>query len=259
VKARRTLPFHLKVDSGLSRLGTRDTCTDIVAAIKVAPNISLEGLMTHFASAEDFASSQTDDQISTFFEIKDVLCSFGLKPSFIHLSSTNALAYGRRQAWQNLVRPGLSLYGYVSPAVGNPPEYLLPVRPALTWKAAVLAVKDLPEGACVGYNARFRTRRPTRLAVLAAGYADGYPHQLGNTGRVIVDGVLAPIVGAISMDLITVDVTDCPSLVAGDTVTLLGEQNGVSMNAQDIAALAGTIPYAILCSIGKRVHRRYVD
>jgi alanine racemase len=258
-KAGRTLAYHLKIDSGLSRLGTRASCAEIIDALQSAPNTTLQGLMTHLASAEDFTSPQTDEQIRTFFELCDRLRSTAANPSFIHLSSTNAIAYGRREAWHNLVRPGLSLYGYVSPALGTPPECLLPVEPALMWKAAVLAVKDLPEAALVGYNARFRTRRPTRTAVVAAGYADGYPHSLGNTGKVIVNGVLAPIIGAVSMDLITVDITDCPLLVPGDTVTLLGRQNSASMDAQDISTLAGTIPYAILCGINRRVNRQYVD
>jgi alanine racemase len=256
-KAQRCLSYHLKVDTGLSRLGVQASCEEILSAVQSSSNTTLHGVMTHLASAEDFASSQTDSQVSAFLSIIDELGE--VKPSFIHLSSTNAIAYGRRQAWQNLVRPGLSIYGYVSHALGNSPEKLLQVKPALTWKSAVLAVKDLPEGTLVGYNGTFRTARPTRTAVLATGYADGYPQWLGNKGKVIVNGVLAPIIGAVSMDLITVDISDCPPVAPGDTVTLLGRQNGVSMDAQAIAALAGTIPYAILCNIGRRVSRQYVD
>jgi alanine racemase len=258
-KAQRTLPYHLKIDSGLSRLGTRANCAEITDALRAAPNIILQGLMTHFASAEDFTSSQTDEQIRTFLELCDGLRDRVADPAFIHLSSTNAVAYGRRKAWQSLVRPGLSLYGYISSSFGEAPECLLKVKPALTWKAAVLAIKDLPAGALVGYNAQFRTQRPTRAAVLAAGYADGYPHNLRNKGKVIVNGMLAPVIGAVSMDLITIDITDCPPLAPGDAVTLLGRQNSASMDALDVSALAGTIPYAVLCGIGKRVNRLYVS
>jgi alanine racemase len=258
-KAQRCLGYHLKIDTGLSRLGMQATCQEILSAVQSSSNTTLRGVMTHLASAEDFISAQTDNQISAFLSTIDGLSSGEVKPPFIHLSSTNAIAYGRRQAWQNLVRPGLSIYGYVSHAFGDPREQLLQVKPALTWKSAVLAVKDLPEGTLVGYNGTFRTARPTRTAVLATGYADGYPQWLGNKGKVIVNGVLAPIIGAVSMDLITVDISDCPSVAPGGTVTLLGRQNGVSMDAQEIAALAGTIPYAILCNIGRRVSRQYVD
>ena len=258
-KAARTLAYHLKIDSGFNRLGTSASCLEIIDAVQAASNITLEGLMTHLASSEDFTSSQTDDQINRFMELCEKLRCITANAPSIHLSSTNAIAYGRREAWHNLVRPGLSLYGYVTPALGEPRARLLQVSPSLAWKAAVLAVKDLPSGALVGYNARFRTCRPTRAVVVAAGYADGYPHNLGNTGKVIVNGVLAPIIGAVSMDLMVVDVTDCTPVMPGDAVILLGRQDNTSMNAQDIATLAGTIPYAILCGVNKRVDRHYID
>jgi alanine racemase len=135
----------------------------------------------------------------------------------------------------------------------------LEVRPALAWKTAVLAVKDLPSGALVGYGGMYRTTQPTRIAVLAAGYADGIPHRLSNKGRVIVKGHLAPIIGAVSMDLTTIDITHCPSLMTGDAVTLLGSEGGVSIDAQQIARVAGTISYSVLCGIHARVKRIYVD
>jgi alanine racemase len=215
--------------------------------------------MTHLASAEDFTASQTEDQIQRFQAFLDEIHSFGIHAPLMHISSTNAIAYGRRAAWQTAVRPGLSLYGYVSSPKGSPPERLLQPQPALTWKAAVLAVKCVPEGALVGYNGTYRTSRPTRIAVIGAGYADGYPHQLGNRGKVLISGILAPVIGAVSMDLLTVDITDCPEVRPGHAVTLLGRDGTLSMDAQDIATLAGTIPYTILCGIGKRVQRQYID
>ena len=123
----------------------------------------------------------------------------------------------------------------------------------------MLAVKDLPAGALVGYGGMFRTTEPTRIAVLAAGYADGIPHRLSNKGRVIARGHLAPIIGAVSMDLTTIDVTQCPPLEVGDAVTLLGSEEGVSIDAQQIARIAGTISYSVLCGIHARVKRIYID
>jgi alanine racemase len=159
-----------------------------------------------------------------------------------------------------MVRPGHAVYGYVSQvAKGMGPPRLLEVRPALAWKTAVLAVKDLPAGALVGYGGMYRTTQPTRIAVLAAGYADGIPHRLSNKGRVIANGHLAPMIGAVSMDLTTIDITHCPPLVAGDPVTLLGSEGGVSIDAQQIARLAGTISYSVLCGIHARVKRIYID
>jgi alanine racemase len=253
------IPYHIKIDSGLARLGTRAACSEIAAAVRSAGMAVLEGLMTHLASAEDFTITQTDEQISSFLQTVTGLRACGVDVPLMHVSSSNAIVYGRRTAWQTIVRPGLCLYGYVSPAMGSPSELLVQPQPALTWKASVLAVKHLPKGVPIGYNGRYRTSRPTRMAVIAAGYADGYPHQLGNRGKVIVKGFLAPIIGAVSMDLITVDITDCPEVVPGDPVILLGRENGTSMDAHDLAGIAGTIPYAILCGIGKRVHRQYLD
>jgi len=123
----------------------------------------------------------------------------------------------------------------------------------------VLAVKDLPAGALVGYGGMFRTTEQTRIAVLAAGYADGIPHRLSNKGLVIVKGHLAPIIGAVSMDLTTIDVTHCPPVAVGDAVMLLGSEGGVSIDSQQMARIAGTISYSVLCGIHARVKRIYVD
>ena len=256
--------YHLKIDSGMGRLGTRAPAAEILEAVGAARHVRLEGLMTHFASAANYASSQTEEQLHVFQGICQELARGGVHPPILHLASSTPIAYGRRDAWQRMVRPGHAVYGYVSPlaqgvAKGTPPPRLLEVRPALTWKTSVLAVKDLPAGALVGYGGMYRTAQPTRIAVLAAGYADGIPHRLSNKGRVIAKGHLAPIIGAVSMDLITIDITHCPPLAAGDAVTLLGSEGGVSIDAQQIARLAGTISYGVLCGIHARVKRIYVD
>jgi alanine racemase len=176
----------------------------------------------------------------------------------MHMSSTNPIAYGRREAMHNMVRPGHALYGYVSPARGDAPERVLEVSPALTWKTRVISTKDVPEGALVGYGGMFRAQRPTRIAILAVGYADGLSHRLSNRGHVIAAGKLVPILGAVSMDVTTIDVTDCPSIRPGDEITLLGSEGDVSINAQQMARMAGTISYDILCGIRTRVKRVYV-
>jgi len=146
----------------------------------------------------------------------------------------------------------------VSPARGSAPPKILQVKPALTWRATVLSVKDVPEGALIGYGGMFRAPKPMRIAVLAAGYADGIPHRLSNRGSVIVKGKLAPMLGAVSMDLTTIDVTQMPETRVGDAVTLLGKEGNVSIDAQQIAKLAGTISYSVLCGIHARVKRVYV-
>ncbi|MGI8744372.1 MAG: alanine racemase [Bryobacteraceae bacterium] len=259
VKQSKMAAYHLKIDSGMGRLGTRATAGEIRRAVQAASHVRLEGLMTHFASAADYLSHQTEDQIGSFERLCSELADAGIAPDYVHLSSTIPIAYGRREAWQKMVRPGHGIYGYVSAASkGRAPERVLHVKPALTWKAAVLAIKDLPEGALIGYGGMFRAPHPMRIAVLAAGYADGIPHRLSNRGRVIAAGRLASIVGAVSMDLTTIDVTHCPELKVGDAVTLLGTEGSVSIDAQQIARTAGTISYSVLCGISARVKRIYV-
>lgn len=254
----RPLQYHLSIDSGMSRLGTLASPEEIVQAVLESKHARIEGLMTHFASAGNYASPQTVEQIRHFTAVREAFVRAGIEPKYIHLSSTIPVAYGRREAWGNMVRPGHAIYGYVSPARGDAPQPVLQVRPAMNWKARILEVKDLPPGALVGYGGIHRCERPTRMAVLAAGYADGVHHRLSNKGKVIAGGKLVPILGAISMDLTTIDITDCPELAPGDAVTLLGREAGISLDAQQIARVAGTISYSILCGIGQRVKRIYL-
>jgi alanine racemase len=252
------VPYHLKIDSGMNRLGTRAAPDEIARAVAAAP-APLEGLMTHFASSGNYESPQTEEQLARFEAVIEGLRRAGITCRYVHSSSSIPVAYGRRRAWGNMVRPGHAVYGYVSPARGAPGKPELRVAPALTWKVTVLEVKDVPEGALIGYGGIHRAARPMRIAVLAAGYADGIPHRLGNRGQVIVKGKLAPVVGAVSMDLTTIDITDCAELHAGEAVTMLGAEGAVSIDAQQMAKWAGTISYAVLCGIHARVKRVYVD
>jgi alanine racemase len=252
-------PFHLKIDSGMGRLGTCAGAGEIAAVVGACTHARMEGLMTHFASAADYLSGQTEEQIRAFTVIREGLAALGVVPEYVHMSSSTPVAYGRRDAWQKMVRPGHAIYGYISPvARGVAPTRELDVRPALNWKAAILAVKDVPVGARLGYGGMFRAPQPMRIGILAAGYADGIPHRLSNKGKVIAAGRLVPILGAVSMDLTTIDLTASPHLKAGDAVTLLGTEGGVSVDAQQIARVAGTISYSVLCGISARVKRVYV-
>ena len=257
-RAGRTLAFHLKIDSGMGRLGTRAEPGQIVAALAALRHARLEGLMTHFASAADFNSPQTGRQLARFQECLAAVRQAGIAVDYVHTSSTNAIGYARRDAWYNMVRAGHALYGYVSPVRGAGPGQILDVQPALTWKARILAIKDIPEGALVGYGGTFRAPAPMRIAILGAGYADGVFHRLSNRGTVIAAGQIVPIVGTISMDLTTIDVTRIPDLKPGDDVTLLGAEGDARLDAQQIARTAGTISYNILSSISARVRRVYV-
>ncbi len=254
----RQLAFHLKVDTGMGRLGVLETAAEIAAALTQARHLRLEGLMSHLASASDYSSPQTDQQIRAFQQMLHDLERVGIRARYRHLGSTNAIAYGRRQPWENMVRPGHALYGYISPARGPAPQRVFEVRPALSWKARILSIKQVPQGSRIGYGGMFCAPRPMRIAVLAVGYADGLPHRLSNRGQVIAGGRLVPILGAVSMDLTTIDVSDCPELRPGDVVTLLGAEGETRLDAQQMARLAGTISYDVLCGIRARVRRLYV-
>ena len=254
--AGKPVPFHLKIDSGMSRLGTRATAREIAAALCEARHAPLEGLMTHLASAADYSTSQTHDQLAYYHQITAELTEARVQPQWMHACSTNAIGYGLREG--NIVRAGHALYGYVSPARGDAPPQLLNIQPVLTWKAKLMAVKDVPEGALIGYGGTFRAPRAMRIGILGAGYADGIFHRLSNRGKVIADGKLTPIVGTISMDLTTIDLSHTTALGPGDAVTLLGVEGDARLDAQQIARVAGTISYNILCSISARVRRVYV-
>jgi alanine racemase len=256
--AGKPLRYHLKVDTGMGRLGTRATAAEIVASLAATPHAQIEGLMTHFASAADYTTTQTADQLACFESVASALELAGYRGLRMHTSSTIPVGYGRVSPRQSLVRTGAALYGYVSPARGEAPPQRLDVHPALTWKARLLAVKDLPEGAQIGYGGTFRTSHAMRVGVLGAGYADGIFHRLSNRGKVIADGRLTPILGTISMDLTTIDLSHTSALGPGDEVTLLGQEGDAQLDAQQIARVAGTISYNILCSISARVRRVYV-
>jgi alanine racemase len=253
------MDVHLKIDTGMERLGTSACAARIASALAKVPGIRVEGLMSHFASATDFTSPQTEEQICRFRQTAAELAELGVRPPLMHFSSTNAIAYPRRDAWMSLVRPGHAIYGYVSPARGPAPDPLFCVKPALVWKAKIVTVKDVPAGARIGYGGSYLATAAMRIAVLAAGYADGIPHRLSNKGKVIAGGRLAPMVGTVSMDLTTIDITASPQIRPGDEVTLLGREGDVSLDAQQIARTAGTISYNVLCGISARVKRFYVD
>lgn len=258
----KSIEFHLKVDTGMGRLGLPpDRLQAFIRHYRELPGLELKGLFTHLASAEDMVASQTDDQASSFSRaLRQVRC-LGIEPEWIHVANSAALSAG----WsfpENLVRIGALLYGYCLPLMLPPGRYapeLPQVEPILTLKSRVVYLKDVPSGTPLGYGAAFHTRRRSRIATVPVGYADGLSRALSNRGRAIVRGGCARIVGNISMDLTLLDVTDVPGVDIGDEVVLLGQADHCSITAHEIAELVGTVPYEVLCSIGKRVPRIYLD
>jgi alanine racemase len=256
------IEFHLKVDSGLGRLGLPlDRVAAFVDHYRELHGLQMKGLFTHLASAEDLVASQTDEQGERFDEALAQLRGMRLEPEWIHVSNSAALLTGRRFP-ENLVRIGALIYGYCMPLVVPPGQELPKVpefEPVLTFKSRIVYMKDVLSGTPLGYSAAFFTRRPSRIATVPVGYADGLSHALSNRGYAIVRGRRARIVGSISMDLSLLDVTDIPGTNIGDEVILIGQADHSSITAVEIAQLLDTVPYEILCSIGKRVPRIYVD
>jgi alanine racemase len=206
-------------------------------------------------------ASQTDEQGQRFSTALDELRRLEVEPAWIHVSNSAALLTGRKFP-ENLVRIGALLYGYCMPLVVSPGQELPQApefEPILTFKSRVVYMKDVPSGTPLGYGAAFHARRPSRIATVPVGYADGLSHALSNRGYAIVRGRRARIVGSISMDLSLLDVTDIPGTNIGDEIILIGQSDHCSITAIEIAQLLDTVPYEVLCSIGKRVPRIYVD
>ncbi|MGO8792415.1 MAG: alanine racemase [Terriglobia bacterium] len=258
----KPIEFHLKVDSGLGRLGLPiDRVAAFVNHYRELEGLQMKGLFTHLASAEDLVASQTDEQGERFAAALAQLRGLHCEPEWIHVSNSGALLTGRKFP-ENLVRIGALLYGYCMPLVVPPGQELPKVpefEPILTFKSRIVYMKDVPSGTPLGYSAAFYTRRSSRIATVPVGYADGLDHALSNRGYAIVRGRRVRIVGSISMDLSLLDVTDVPGTSIGDEVILMGHADHCSVTAIEIAQLLDTVPYEILCSIGKRVPRIYVD
>ena len=261
-KGRKPVGFHLKIDSGMNRLGIAPLEIPAFARVLAScPNLRLEGTFTHIASSEVFTTEQTAEQEKTFESVLACMRSLGLDPGIVHMANSAAIV-GRPSTWYHMVRPGAILYGYhqfFEPSDLNPEMAVkLAVRPVLSFRARIISLKDSAPGARVGYNARWTAEKPSRVAVLAAGYADGLVRVLSNKGRVIVRGHFAPIIGTVSMDLTAADVTGVPSVKVGDIATIYGTDSGATQSVPDVARIANTASADLLCALGKRVPRFYL-
>lgn len=255
---RHRLPdIHLKLDTGMNRLGILEA--ELPETIKVLSKleIKLAGLMSHFADSEMTTSPFIDEQIGLFERLHAALREAKLlaTDARIHVSNSGALLRGKLSV-ATAVRPGLAIYG-LSP---NPRwEITDQLVPALRWKARILCFKPIKRGATVGYGRTYKSSRKERLALIPIGYADGYPRQLSNQGEILVHGKRAPIRGRVSMDLTAVDVSHINGIREGAEVTLIGSEGKESITAWDLAHKCETIPYEIFCGISPRVNRIYYD
>ena len=253
-----TVRVHLKVDTGMARLGASfEELPQLLAMLRGAQHVKVEGLFSHLASAEVVASPQVDEQMARFERAVALAKQNGLTPAYLHIANTSAIAT-RPKAWMNFVRPGIALYGYQLPSVLEGKSLDLPIRPVLSWKTRIFSLRDVGAGQAIGYSGAYVAPGRARIAALPVGYADGLSRHLSSRGRVIVHDQYAPIVGNVSMDITLVDVTGIPGAEIGTEVIILGHSEHCSVTAADHAQLAGTIPYEILCNISKRVPRNYL-
>ena len=255
-------PIHLKVDTGMGRLGVApEDLPRICSALKASSHLVLEGLSTHLASSEVLDEPSVAAQLKSFAEARNLLRNEGFNPPLIHAANTGAVI-SRPESWNTMVRPGIALYGYYMPFERAGREVSgsglrLAVKPVLTWKTRILSLRDMRANQALGYGGIYVTKAPARIAVLPVGYADGLNRKISSQGRVIVGDHYAPIVGRISMDLTLADVTGLPGVSVGDEVILLGTTDGLSVDAREHASLSDTVLYEILCGISKRVPRKY--
>ena len=250
VARERDVNIHLKVDTGMGRMGVVESeLPRVMEMIRATPRLKLDGIYTHFANADDATDPFTEMQIANYDRLLATLHDRGIDAPRHHFANSAATLRG-------LVRPGdfarvgLALYGpsRIETSAGV-------IEPLMRWRTEIMRLKELPAGHAVGYGTTFHTKRPSRIATLPVGYADGYSRLQSNNGEVLVRGRRAPVVGRVSMDLVTIDVTDIPDAAPGDEVVLLGD----GLSAEELGARSQTISYEVFCRISARVPRVYRD
>jgi len=252
VAKERDLGIHLKLDSGLGRMGVVEPeLPRVIELIRSAPRLRIEALYTHFANAEDTVSDLTERQLAAFERMVGTLRAAGIEAP-LHHSANTAATFRDLVKPGDYIRSGIALFG---PSTTR--YHGRTIAPVMRWRTVIARLKELPAGHGIGYGATFHTTRPSRIATLPVGYADGYSRSLSNRGEVLVLGQRAPVVGRVSMDLVTVDVTDIAGAEAGDEVVLIGKQGQEEITADEMASRIGTISYEVFCSVSARVPRLF--
>lgn len=253
VAKERDVAVHLKIDSGMGRMGSVETELPRVAElIRSAPRLRVDAMYTHFANAGDTADPFTNEQLARFNTLVETLREAGIDAPRHHAANSAATMRGITPG--DFVRTGIALFG-AAPLDREATR----LQPLLRWRTEIARLKELPPGHAIGYGTTFRTKRASRIATLPVGYADGYDRALSNKGEVLVRGKRAPVVGRVSMDLVTIDVTDIADAALGDEVVLLGSQGSDEIAVEELAAKLDTITYEVFCSVSARVPRLYTD
>ena len=255
-KHRTVIDYHLKVDTGMNRLGFRsDNLRRTMPELLAHANLRLDAVFTHFAQADVPESPMLETQRVRFEDALATIAELGGRPRLRHACNSAAMLCDSR-CWYDVVRPGLLLFGIVPPPLAS----TISLTPVMSLTSRVVAVKGLRPGEGVGYGWKFVASEPRTIAVIPAGYADGLDARLCGRGHVLIRGHRAPIVGAVSMDMLTADVTELAEVRPGDEVVLLGrqgEQPWQQIDAREMAAAIGTIPWEVVCRIGTRIERQY--
>ncbi len=257
VKNNCTKEFHLKVDTGMGRVGVFPyTATEnfLVSTGKL-PNLACSGIYTHFATADEKDKNFAEKQLSRFLELIGSLKNQGICPPLVH-AANSAATLEMPKAWLDLVRLGISMYGHYPSEEVN--KNTLPLKPLMSLKSRVSFVKVVPAGTCISYGCTYVTKSETPVATIPLGYGDGYSRLLSNKAHVLIRGKRHPIIGRVCMDQFMVDISADPRIQAGDEVVLFGEQGEASIPAEEVAGLLGTINYEVLCAVNKRVPRIYL-
>jgi len=252
-RRRRKVKVHLKVDTGMGRLGVPlSLWPDFLKEVKRFPKIEIEGILSHF-SMTDEEKGYTQNQWRAFQRAVAIVKEMGISCHYLHMASSATLTAFSTYSG-NLVRPGIMLYGsYPSPTF----QALISLKPVMTLKTRIHFLKSVPSGTRISYGGTFTTKRESLIATLPIGYADGYSRHLSNRGEVLIHGKRAPVAGKVCMDFIMVDVTDIPRVSVGDEVILMGRQGREQITPEEIAEKINSISYEVLCLIGKRVPRVY--
>ena len=263
-KQGKTVNIHIKLDTGMNRLGILpENLLALTEKISSLPNLKIEALSTHFSSADDEDLSITNQQIELFKNTLNKLKETGITPPLTHLANTSAL-FRFAESHSTMVRPGLILYGALPSPILNPVvqnfcqnENLESFEPVMQWKSRIILLKSVQKGQALSYSRKYFTQKDSYIATLPIGYADGLPRRLSNNMEVLVKGRRVPQVGTICMDMILIDVSEVPDVQIGEEVVIFGKQGDEVIQVEELAQKANTIPYEILCNVGKRVPRTY--
>lgn len=257
IEMNKEIKIHIAIDSGMGRIGFRNTDKDITDIVNISKlsNLKIESIFSHFSTADSMDKSYSNKQMDIYNSIINKLEENNVSIEKKNFSNSAAII-DIPESHYNYVRPGIIQYGYYPSNEVNTTDFN--IKPVLTWKTRIIHLKEVDENEYIGYGKNYKTPRKTLVATLPVGYADGYSRGLSNKGNVIINGKLAPIIGNVCMDQFMVDVTDIPDVKLDNEVILLGSDGDVKFDADDMAEILNTISYEVLCLIGRRAPRVYI-